>query len=430
MHPRIIIEGYNRALQDSLDHLKTITRPVDTKNDVEMLKLVKCCLGTKFVSMWGDMMAEFALKAVRSVFLEEIGRTEIDIKHFVRIEKVPGGDITESLIIPGVVMNKDIIHASMRRRIENPRIILLDCNLEYKKPGNLVVKLSTSSEFERVMREEEEQVKQLIADIVKWKPDLVITEKGVSDEAQHWFVKHNIACLRRTQRSITNRIARATGAVIVDRPDQIKESDIGTKCGLFEIRKIGDEYFTFITDCKDSKTTTILLRGATKDIMNEVERNLQDAMAVTKNIFLEPTVVPGGGATEMAVGSKLASKAKMIAGIEQYPYHAVSIAMEVIPRTLLQNCGANIIRNLTELRAKHAKATKESSSWGVNGETGELVNMVEFGVWEPTLVKRQSIKTAIEASCMLLRIDDVVSGMGAKKDGSSGQSQPGADMEV
>jgi len=431
-HPRIIISGYNRALQDSLEHLKSITRTIDIKNDGEMLKLIKSCLGTKFITRWGDIMANFALKAVRSVFLEEIGRSEVDIKHFVKIEKIPGGDIHDSCIIPGVVINKDVTHSKMRRRIEKPRIIILDCNLEYKKPGNLVVKLSSAPDFEKVMKEEEEQVKQMVMEIVKWKPDLVITEKGLSDEAQHWLLKHNVTALRRTQRSITNRIARACGATIVNRTDQLKETDIGTKCGLFEIKKIGDEYYTFITDCADSKTSTIVLRGATKDLMNEVERNLQDAMSVTKNLLLEPTVVPGGGATEMAIAAKLAEKAKSIAGIEQYPYHAISIALEVIPRTLLQNCGANIVRTLTNLRAKHAKPTKESSTWGVDGESGSIVDMNEYGVWEPTAVKRQTIKTSIEAACMLLRIDDVLSGVGSKKEGAQDGASMGMpnDMEM
>jgi len=154
-------------------------------------------------------------------------------------------------------------------------------------------------------------------------------------------------------------------------------------------------------------------------------------MAVTKNILLEPFVVPGGGATEMCVGAKLAEKAKSIAGVEQYPYHSVAIAMEVIPRTLLQNCGANIVRSLTNLRAKHAKPTKESSTWGVDGETGNLVDMTQYGVWEPVVVKRQMIRTAIEAACMLLRIDDVLSGMGAKeKEGHEGGGGGGMPMDM
>jgi len=269
------------------------------------------------------------------------------------------------------------------------------------------------------MRQEEEQVKRVVMDIVKLKPDLVITEKGISDEAQHWFIKHNITALRRTRKSIMDRIAKATGASIVNRPEELKESDVGTRCGLFDIRKIGDEYWTFISECKDPKVSTIVLRGGTKETLNEIERNLNDAISVAKNIYFEPRLCPGGGASEMAVATKLMEKSKSIAGIEQYPYHSVALALEVIPRTLIQNCGADIVRTITSLRAKHASGGS-NFTWGIDGEKGVIVDMVKYGIWEPYLVKAQTIKTSIEAACMLLRIDDIVSGIKKKdKDGPS-----------
>jgi len=276
----------------------------------------------------------------------------------------------------------------------------------------VVIKLGEAPDFEKVMKEEEAVIQKMVQDIVKHKPDLVITEKGLSDEAQHWFVKHNVTALRRVQKSYNNRLARATGATICTLPHEIKDSDVGTRCGLFEIKKIGDEYWSFITECEEPKTCTILLRGASKDVLNEVERNLHDAMAVARNVLENPVVCAGGGATEMAIGAKLVANAKSIAGVEQYPYQAIAIALEVIPRTLLQNCGANIVRTLTNLRAQHA--TPGNTTWGVNGHTGELVDMNDLGIWEPVSVKAQTLKTAIEASCMILRIDDVVSGLGGK----------------
>jgi T-complex protein 1 subunit gamma len=316
------------------------------------------------------------------------------------------------------MINKDVTHSAMRRRIVNPRIILLDCNLEYKKPANVIIQLDKAPDFEQIMREEEEAVKQMVMDIVKHKPDLVITEKGISDEAQHWFVKYNITALRRVRKSINDRIAKATGATIVNRPEELKESDVGTKCGLFDIRKIGDEYWTFITDCKDPKVSTILLRGATKDTLAEIERNLNDAICVAKNVYFEPRLCPGGGASEMAMATKLMEKSKSIAGIEQYPYHSIALALEVIPRTLIQNCGADILRTITSLRAKHA--TGGNHTWGIDGDKGVLVDMHKYGIWEPYLVKAQTIKTSIEAACMLLRIDDIVSGLRKKdKEGPS-----------
>jgi len=208
------------------------------------------------------------------------------------------------------------------------------------------------------------------------------------------------------------RIARACGATIVNRTEELTEKDVGTGCGLFEVRKMGDEYFTFITECKDPKACTILLRGASKDILNETERNLQDALHVARNLMLEPRLVPGGGAVEMAVSQALTRK--QIQG----PYRAVAEALEIIPRTLAQNCGANTIRTLTALRAKHASHShgdNTSCTWGINGETGEIVDMKVLGVWEPLSVKMQVYKTAIETAILLLRIDDIVSGS-KKKD--------------
>ncbi len=348
---------------------------------------------------------------------------EVDIKRYARVEKIPGGEIEDSRVLDGVMLNKDITHASMRRRIEKPRIILLDCPLEYKKGESQTnIEISNEESWNRILQIEEEQVKKMCESILALKPDLVITEKGVSDLAQHYFVKANVTALRRVRKTDNNRIARAIGATIVNRVDDLAESDVGTGCGLFEIEKIGDEYFTFITKCKNPKACTILLRGPSKDILNEIERNLQDAMSVARNVMFHPRLCPGGGATEMAVSVRLAQKAKSVEGVAQWPYKAIADAMEVIPRTLIQNAGASPIRLLTKLRAEQAKG---GSSWGVNGDTGAIVDMKEYGVWEPEAVKAQSIKTAVESACLLLRVDDICSAKSAKQAG--GASMGGGD---
>lgn len=246
-------------------------------------------------------------------------------------------------------------------------------------------------------------------------------------------MKANITALRRVRKTDNNRIARATGATIVNRVDDIQESDVGTRCGLFEIEKIGDEYFTFLRKCKTPKACTIILRGPSKDIINEVERNLQDAMSVARNVIFHPRLSPGGGALEMAVSVKLSQLAKSIEGVQQWPYKAVADAMEVIPRTLAQNAGASPIRVLTRMRAKHVEG---QTSWGLDGDSGALVDMKEYGVWEPEAVKLQSIKTAVEVSslsyltrrrtltgqsaCLLLRVDDICSGKSAQQAGGTG----------
>jgi len=260
----------------------------------------------------------------------------------------------------------------------------------------------------------------------------VITEKGLSDLAQHHFVKNNITALRRAKKTDNNRIARATGATIVNRTDEIQESDIGTGAGLFEVRKIGDDYFAFIEDCREPKACTILLRGANKDVLNEIERNLQDAVIVARNVVLENKLVPGGGAIEMACSQYLITKSSSIEGVQQWTYRGIANAFEVIPRTLAHNCGAKVVRVLTELRAKHASDPTKNSSWGIDGNKGAIVDMKELGVWEPLSVKTQTIKSAIESACLLLRVDDIVSGLSRKKQSSGGpapQAQPGEGPE-
>ncbi|QDS70964.1 T-complex protein 1 subunit gamma [Venturia effusa] len=416
IHPVIIISAFKRALADALTVIEEVSVPVDISDDKAMIALISSSIGTKFVSRWSDLMCGLALKAVRTVTWEKDGgKKEVDIKRYARVEKIPGGEIEDSRVLDGVMLNKDITHPKMRRHIENPRIVLLDCPLEYKKGESQTnIEITKEEDWNRILQIEEEQVKEMCDAIIAVKPDLVITEKGVSDLAQHWFVKNNITAIRRVRKTDNNRVARATGATVVNDVRNIRASDVGTHCGLFDISKIGDEYFTFLTKCKDPHACTILLRGPSKDILNEVERNLQDAMGVARNVMFHPRLCPGGGATEMAVAVGLSQKSKNVEGVAQWPYKAVAEAMEVIPRTLIQNSGNSPIRVLTQLRAKHAEG---GSSWGVDGDAGKLVDMKEYGVWEPMAVKMQSMKTAIESACLLLRVDDICAAKQAKSAG-------------
>jgi len=425
MHPTKIINAYRRALDDIEEFLNGYARTIDPNDDAEMKKMVQSSLGTKFISRWMDLACEMAIKAVRTVHMTENGRTEIDIKRFAKVEKVPGGSIEDSVVLNGVMMNKDITHPKMKRRIEQPRILLMDCGLEYTKGESQTdMELSKETDFARILELEEAYIKELCDDIIALQPTLVITEKGISDLAQHFLAKAGISAIRRVRKTDNLRIARACGATIVSRTDEMSENCIGTDAGLFEIKKFGEEYFTFITECKDTKACSIVLRGASKDVLMEVERNLQDAMQVARNIMMESKVVPGGGACELAVANHLSNKAKLIQGEEQFPFKAVSKALEVIPRTLSQNCGANTIRTLTELRAKHTGDA--GKTMGVNGTTGKIADMNDLGVWEPLSVKLQVYKTAIETATLLLRIDDIVSGT-KRADGQEGIGAVGAE---
>uniref|UniRef100_A0A7N6BJU0 T-complex protein 1 subunit gamma n=1 Tax=Anabas testudineus TaxID=64144 RepID=A0A7N6BJU0_ANATE len=375
MHPTVVIGAYRQALEDMLDTLKEISTPVDTSDRSMMLKIVHSAINTKALSRWSELACGIALDAVRTVELEDSGRKEIDIKKYAKVEKTD-------------------------------------------------IEISKEEDFARILQMEEDYIQQICEDIIRLKPDLVFTEKGISDLAQHYLVKANITAIRRVRKTDNNRIARACGARIVSRTDELREEDVGTGAGLFEVKKIGDEYFTFVTECKDPKACTILLRGASKEILAEVERNLQDAMQVCRNVLLDPFLLPGGGATEMAVSKRLTERSRSLTGIEQWPYRAVAQALEVIPRTLIQNCGASTIRVLTSLRAKHTQ--DNSVCWGVDGETGCLTDMSSLGIWEPLAVKAQTYKTAVETAILLLRIDDIVSGH-KKKDKDEPMGGQGAE---
>lgn len=421
IHPTVIIRSFREALEEIISLLENkLSVQLDKTDKTRLHEVVKSCVGTKFIGRWSDLAVKIALEAVETVAFTENGRTEVDIKRYAKVEKIPGGSIEECCVLRGVMVNKDVTHPKMSRRIENPRIVLLDCNLEYKKGESQTnVEIIGEQDFTRMLQLEEEHVAQVCADIIAVKPDLVFTEKGVSDLAQHYLMKAGITAIRRVRKTDNLRIARACGATIVNRTEELTEKDVGTGAGLFEVKKMGDEYFTFVTECKDPKACTILLRGASKDILNETERNLQDALHVARNLVLEPRLVPGGGAIEMALSHALTRKAPQL--------RAVAQALEIIPRTLAQNCGANTIRTLTALRAKHASHSGDSGvcTWGIDGESGELVDMNVRGIWEPLSVKLQVYKTAIETCILLLRIDDIISGSKKRKDEAGTMPQMG-----
>lgn len=424
IHPITIIAGYKMALQEALRALREeVSRPVDIASDEAMLALIASCLGTKFASQWSELICRMTLDAVRIVALPAADGTfhEVDVKRYVRVEKIPGGEIEDSTLLRGVIVNKDVVHPGMRRDISNPRIVLLDCNLEYKKGESQTnIEISKESDWARYLEIEEAQIRDMCEAILAVKPDLVITEKGISDLAQHFLLKGGVSAIRRVKKSDANRLARATGATIVNRVEDLKEADVGTGAGRFHVDKIGDEYFAYIDECAQGTACTILLRGPSKDILQELDRNLADALAVARNIMLHPRLCPGGGATEMALALRLeAFAAKSVQGVEKLPFRAIASALEVIPRTLVQNCGGDAVRLLTQLRAKHAADPAAHVAWGIDGVAGRVVDMHapengSQGVWEPVAVKAQALKTAVEAACMILRVDDIVSGITKK----------------
>lgn len=427
IHPTIICQGYMRALDDALNVMNEIATEIDSEDTALLDQIVDAAVGTKYSARFGAMIRTLAIQAVKTVAtMNEDGEMDVDIKRYARIEKIPGGDLEDSTVLNGCMINKDVLHHKMPRTIVRPRVLLLDCALEYKKgESNTNVEITKEEDFAKLLEIEENWIREQCEAIIAFKPTVVVTEKGCSDLAIHYLVKAGITALRRLRKTDNNRLAKVTGATIVNKVEEIQETDIGTACGLYECKKLGDEWWSYFVECDDPKACTILVRGGTRDTQYELARNLNDAMQVARNVVCNPKLLPGGGATEMAVAQALREKAKSVEGVAQIPYVAVAEALEVIPQTLAENCGANVIRVVTSLRAKHAN--KEGPTWGIDGHKGTLADMAELGVWEPFVVKSQTIKTAIESACLLLRIDDIHSGISRK---DKGQKQEASEQDM
>jgi T-complex protein 1 subunit gamma len=336
IHPTVIVGAYFRALEDLVKMTDELGVPINMENNDDLTNIVNSSIGTKFASKWGQLIVDLAVKSVRYVYRKDGESVEIDTKRYAKVEKIPGGSLEESCVLDGVMFNKDVTHPGMRREIRNPRVVLLDCPLEYKKGESMTnMEFTQETDFKAALAMEEIEVKRMCQAILKVNPDIVITEKGVSDIAQHFLLKEgNCTVFRRLRKTDNNRVARVTGATIVNRPEELQESDVGTQCGLFEVKKIGDEYHAFMTECADPNACSIILRGASKDVLNEIERNLHDALGVARNVVLNPKLVPGGGALEMELACRMMEKANQVEGIQQWPYKALASALEVIPRTL------------------------------------------------------------------------------------------------
>lgn len=399
-HPIRLCKALSKAKDLCLDHLERIS--VDAKEE-ELLSIVSSSVSTKLCSILKVPIPQLALKAVLMIKSED-ERRKIDIKNDIKIDKILGS-FEESEIIDGILIEKDLIHSQMRRVIENPKILVLDSPLEYKKGESVTsMEFSNKDDFTRALEIEEEQIRRMCAKIIETKADVVITEKGICDLALSILYENNITAIRRIKKSDSTRISRATGATVMNRIEDVSSRHLGT-AGLFEYVKIGRDYYCKLSKCQNPRAVSVVLRGPTKDLLAELERNFMDAAKVAKNVLISPKLVAGGGASEMSMSTML-SKACVDLGcpVERSVFEQASVALKVIPSILASNSGAgNSIEIVSELEKRQA----EGPWFGVNGISGEIVDMRSV-VMEPLVVKTQCVKSAFESVMQLLRIDGII----------------------
>jgi len=404
VHPTIIIDGYKKAAEKALEALEKIAMPVNLSSNEHLKRAAMTSMASKLVAEHREHLAELAVKAILEVAQKENGKYKADLDD-VKVEKKPGESIRDTKLIQGIVLDKEVAHSGMPKRVEKAKIALLDCPLEIEKTEfDAKINIESPEQMEAFLRQEEEMLKNMVEKIAETGANVVLCEKGIDDMAQHFLARKGILAARRIKKSDMEKLAKATGGKLITNMDDMTPADLGY-ASLVEERKIGDDKMTFVEGCKHPRAVTILIRGGTQRIVDEAERSLHDALCVVRDIVEEPKILAGGGAPELEVSRMLKKYAETLPGREQLAVRNFAEALEAIPTTLSENAGLDPIDILSELRSRHEKG----EIWaGIEVHSGKVQEMAEAGVFEPLAVKKQIVKSATEAASMILKIDDVI----------------------
>jgi thermosome len=419
IHPTIITKGYKLAKEEALRILEEIAIPIDIKDTETLKKIVITAMSGKSGKEAAPKLAEVIIEAVRSVVEEKNGKLRIDKDNIKRVKK-HGAAVEETQLIKGVIVDKEIVHPQMPKSIKNAKIALLDCPLEIEKTEtDAQIRITSPEQLQAFLEQEQKMLKEMVNKIASVGANVVFCEKGIDDLAQHYLAKKGIAACRRIKRSDLEALAKATGARIVSNLDDLTEKDLGY-AELVEERKIAGEAMTFVTGCKNPKSVTILVRGSTEHVVDEIDRNIEDGIGALISALEVGKVVPGAGAIEAELAKRIREFAEKFSGREQLAIQEFANSLEIIPRTLAENAGLDPIDILVELRAAHEHG---KNNYGVDVFSGKIVDSLELGVVEPLKVKTQAIKTAAEAAEMILRIDDVIAASKIGKEEKSKKSE-------
>jgi len=404
VHPTIIIDGYKKASERTLKILEKIAIPVDLSFQDYLKKAAMTAMASKLVAEHRGYLADLAVKAILQVAEKEAGKYKADVDD-IKVEKKPGESVRETKLISGIVLDKEVVHSGMPKRVENPKIALLGSALEIEKTEfDAKINIESPEQMDAFLKQEETMLREMVDKITTTGAKVLLCQKGIDDMVQHFLSRKGILVVRRIKKSDMEKLSKATGGKIITNLDDINPADIGY-ASLVEERKIGNDKMTFVEGCKNPRAVTILIRGGTERIVDEAERSLHDALCVVRDIVEEPKVLAGGGAPELEVSRGLKKYAGTLPGREQLAVECFAEALETVPLTLTENAGLDPIDILSELRARHEKG----ETWaGIEVHSGKVQDMTQAGVFEPLAVKKQIIKSATEAASMILKIDDVI----------------------
>ena len=417
IHPTIIVDGYQEAMRRSIEILDKIAEDVKIDDHALLRDIAKTSMESKIVSVDSDILADLAVKAILAVAEKGAGTngdkhsTLADLDN-VKIQKKPGGAMSESILIQGIIVDKEIAYSDMPKRIKDARILLLNSSLEIEKTElDVKINIDRPEQMKMFLDEETKMIKMMVDKISMTEADIVFCQKGIDDIGLHYLTRANISAVKRVKESDLNALAKATGARIVTNIDDLSTGDLGY-AGLVEERRVEVDKWVFVEGCRNPKAVSLLIRGGSQRIVDEAERSIHDALMVVKDVVQDPAIVAGGGSPEVYISQKLREWAPSVSGREHFAILAFADAIESIPITLSGNAGMDTIDILAEIRSRQSS----TNPWfGVDVEKLKVADMRKKKIIEPLVVKEQILKSSTEAVSMLLRIDNVLAAARSEK---------------
>ena len=415
VHPTVICEGFRLAAEKAVELLEA--HGISTENqDSVLMEVAKTALTGKSAGAVKSFMADICVRAVNAVGIIEDEERIVDLSD-IKVEKRQGGSIKDSTLIDGILLDKERVHAGMPRSISDAKIALINSAIEVKKTEvDAKIQITDPNQLALFLEEEENYIRGLVEKIQASGATVLICQKGIDELAQHYMSKAGIFAIRRAKKSDMEALSKATAGRIVTNIDDLSDEDLGHAAKVEE-RKIGESDMTFITGCPEAKSVSVLLRGGTEHVVDEIRRAFDDAVGVVSVAWEDGAVLTGGGSVLAALSRDLRTYAETVGGREQMAIEAFASALEIIPRTLAENAGLDPVTTLIELRKAHADGQSHA---GINVYEGGVVDMKQANVVEPMRVVEQAIQSATETAIMILRIDDVISSKGVSMDGGMG----------
>ncbi|MEK6982025.1 MAG: thermosome subunit beta [Candidatus Micrarchaeota archaeon] len=426
IHPTSIIKGYELASKRAEQTLEKVAEKLNPDDIATLNKIGLVAMGSKGIGTDDEKkkIADIVVSAVKQVSEKNGNKVVVD-QELIKIEKKAGGEVMNTELIKGVLIDKEVVHSGMPKKVKDAKILLLDAALEIEKTEvDAKIEITSPDQMESFLKQEEKMLKDMVDKIVATGANVVFCQKGIDDLSQHYLAKKGVVAVRRVKKSDMEKLSRATGAKMATSLDDLKKEDLGF-AGSIEEKRVGGEAMVFVEQCKDPKSVTIFVRGGTDHVVSEVERAIVDAKGAVSSALEDGLYVIGGGSVEMQLSKELNSYAVEIGGREQLAIQAYAEALESIPRTLAENAGIDPIDTIVSLRNKHK--TDVGKFFGVDVMLGKVADLKEKGILEPAKVKRQAMTSATETARLILRIDDIISSRGKSGGMPPGGMPPGMD---